>query len=163
MNAASLSPAKGRKIADYNVYGFVQRADHAGCGYIGAVCAISKWVEGSVVPEKEQIKIAVGEGFMRVPLVARARGRTIVVQFLLGRNLFVSLEQIQKIKEKVRKKLNFYRVEKCDPNPWAYAISHCNTAANVNSPVLWGYYKGDEKGNVKRRRLLFLKMARKSF
>jgi hypothetical protein len=89
MNAASLSPAKGRKIADYNVYGFVQRADHAGCGYIGAVCAISKWVEGSVVPEKEQIKIAVGEGFMRVPLVARARGRTIVVQFLLGRNLFV--------------------------------------------------------------------------
>ena len=105
-----------------------------------------KWVEGTVDTEKEHIKITYGEDPATVALVAPGEGRTFVVQFVLGPGLFISAKQVQHIKEEVRKELDFYLVQKCEPNPWAYAIYHCNTGANVYSSVHWGYYRDGDKG-----------------
>jgi hypothetical protein len=45
----------------------------------------------------------------------------------------------------VHKELDFYLVEKNEPDPWAYAIYHCNTGANMYSTVHWSYFpKGDQ-------------------
>ncbi len=43
--------------------------------------------------------------------------------------------------------LNFYLVEKGEPDPWAYAKYHCTTASNLYSSVHWSYYpEGDKDG-----------------
>ena len=36
--------------------------------------------------------------------------------------------------------INFYLIDKGEENPWAYAIYHCGTGANVYSKVHWGYF-----------------------
>jgi hypothetical protein len=39
-----------------------------------------------------------------------------------------------------RRELDFYLVEKHEPDPWAYACYHCNTGANMYSRVHWLYF-----------------------
>jgi hypothetical protein len=39
-----------------------------------------------------------------------------------------------------RQELDFYLVEKGEPNPWSYAKYHCNTGANIYSRVHWSYF-----------------------
>jgi hypothetical protein len=47
----------------------------------------------------------------------------------------------------VKRELNFYLVEKEEPDPWAYAKYRCTTASNLYSNVHWSYYpEGDKKG-----------------
>jgi hypothetical protein len=45
-----------------------------------------------------------------------------------------------------RKELDFYLVDKREPNPWAYAKYHCNTAANMYSKVHWSYFPNGNRG-----------------
>jgi hypothetical protein len=48
----------------------------------------------------------------------------------------------------VRREIDYYLVELREKDPWAYAIYHCSTAANVYSKVHWGYYpKGYKEEN----------------
>ncbi len=45
-----------------------------------------------------------------------------------------------------RKSLDFYLVGLNKPDPWAYAIYHCNTAANMYSEVHWSYFPKGNQG-----------------
>ena len=48
-------------------------------------------------------------------------------------------KELARLKE-VEKEIKFYLIEKGEENPWAYAIYHCSTVANVHSKVHWFYY-----------------------
>jgi hypothetical protein len=109
-----------------------------------------KWTEGFVDGGGEHIKITYGDDSMPVALVAPIGERAFVVQFVLKPDLS-SVGLRQKVLEETRKELDFYLVGKGEQDPWAYAIYHCGTAANMYSPVHWGYYpKGfrDRLSNV---------------
>ncbi|MFH0818047.1 MAG: hypothetical protein V1909_05450, partial [Candidatus Micrarchaeota archaeon] len=45
-----------------------------------------------------------------------------------------------------RYELDFYLVEKDEPDPWAYALYHCNTGANMFSRVHWSYFPTGSQG-----------------
>lgn len=45
-----------------------------------------------------------------------------------------------------RKELDFYLIEKREPDPLAYAKYHCNTAANIYSEVHWSYFPSGNPG-----------------
>lgn len=98
-----------------------------------------KWTEGFVDTEEEHIKISYGNDSVPVALVAPPGKRVFTVQFVLSANLSTT-DPYQKILEETRKELDFYLIEKREENPWAYAIYHCGTAANIYSRVHWGHY-----------------------
>jgi len=99
-----------------------------------------KWIEGLVDSEEEHIKITYGDDHIPVALVACPQKRTLTVQFVLTANPSTT-NPYQKILEVAKKELNFYLVELGKEDPWEYAKYHaCCTAANLYSPVHWGYY-----------------------
>lgn len=120
-----------------------------------------KWVEGVVDTNDDHIKIwhgkppaedkggAVRESGRPVALVARGRGKTFKVQFLLTAR--PTDKRAAKILKDVRRELDFYLIELSRPDrpaPWAYAQYHCYTAANMYSKVHWGWYpKGTKRSS----------------
>ena len=42
----------------------------------------------------------------------------------------------------VREELDFFLVEKDEPNPWAYAKYHCGTVSNMYGEVHWALRRG---------------------
>lgn len=91
------------------------------------------WQEGVVDQDNDHIKIRYKE--TREPFaVVSNRDGIITVQFLENPHTE------QKIKEEGIRDLDFYFGELNEADPWAYAIYHCNTAANMYSEVHWGYY-----------------------
>lgn len=42
------------------------------------------------------------------------------------------------------RELDYYLVELGEPDPWAYAIYHCGTAANAYSKIRWSYFSGSK-------------------
>jgi hypothetical protein len=58
------------------------------------------------------------------------------VEFLVDRD---SPEHEQAV-AKVVEDIEFYLIEKPEPDPWGYAQYHCGTLANVYSHVHWGYF-----------------------
>jgi len=98
-----------------------------------------KWTEGFVDSEEEHIKISYGDDSLPVALIAPRGERAIAVQFVLTADSSTT-DPYQKILEEARKELDFYFVEKREESPWEYAKYHCSTAANIYSPVHWGYY-----------------------
>ena len=120
-----------------------------------------KWVEGVVDTNEDHIKLwhgapptagrggAVHQRGRPVALLARGRGKTFTVQFLLtARPTDTRAAQILK---DVRRELDFYLIELSTPGrpaPWAYAQYHCYTAANIYSKVHWGWYpKGPKRAS----------------
>jgi hypothetical protein len=55
-----------------------------------------------------------------------------------------------------RHSLDFYLVEKDEPDPWAYALYHCNTGANMYSPVHWSYFPTGSHGKRHASKVLQL-------
>src|SRR3989338_3008478 len=117
-----------------------------------------KWVEGVVETNDDHIKIwhgkppaedkggAIRQSGCPVALVARGRGKTFTVQFLLKAR--PTNKRAAKILKDVRRELDFYLIEHVWPDPWAYAQYHCYTAANVYSKVHWGWYpKGSKRSS----------------
>jgi hypothetical protein len=70
-----------------------------------------------------------------VALVSRARQELVHVEFLLDR---ADPGNSEIIKEVVSE-LNFYLLEKAEPDPWNYLRYHCGTGANIYSSVHWSY------------------------
>lgn len=104
-----------------------------------------KWVFGTVDTDEDHIKIRYGDDPEPVALVAPGEGKTFMVQSLLNQlNLFDKSEE--ELPDDVRRELDFYLVELGEEDPWAYAIYHCTTAANIYSDVHWGYYPKGYKG-----------------
>ena len=44
--------------------------------------------------------------------------------------------------------LRYGDAAKGEPNPWEYAIYHCNTSANVYSKVHWSYFPNGKRGKA---------------
>jgi hypothetical protein len=49
--------------------------------------------------------------------------------------------------EEVRRELDYYLVELGEPDPWAYAIYHARTIANIYGPVHWSWHPAGSEGN----------------
>ena len=101
-----------------------------------------KIVEGLVNRNKDYIRITYGKDPDPIALISRGKGNSFKIQFMLSKD--TSDKKVQAILEEVQREIKFYLVEKGEENPWAYAIFHCGTAANVYSKVHWFYYR---KGN----------------
>jgi hypothetical protein len=65
--------------------------------------------------------------------VGAPSGEVFPVQFLLGGASPAEQKMVQDAKDE----LTFYLAEKGEKDPWAYALYHCNTAANLYSSVHW--------------------------
>ena len=92
------------------------------------------WEEGAVDAKKEHIRIYRANDPKPSARVAPGRDRSFTVQFIKRSGV------PKKVLEGVRRELDYYLVELGEENPWAYAIYHCSTMANVYSTVQWGYY-----------------------
>lgn len=93
--------------------------------------------------QQEHLEIAYGdastqgcEEWVPIALVSVPVGTSFSVKFLIQSN---DAER-RKMVDAVRKELDFYLVDKGEPNPWSYAKYHCSTAANVYSKVHWAYH-----------------------
>jgi hypothetical protein len=96
-----------------------------------------KWMEGTVNTDDDHMKLTYEERPDPVALIAPGEGSTFIVQFL---EMDSKQDNGKEMMRYVRRELDFYLVELREENPWAYAIYHCSTAANVYSRVHWGYY-----------------------
>jgi hypothetical protein len=47
---------------------------------------------------------------------------------------------------RVQQELDFYLVELREANPWAYAVYHCGTSANMYSKIHWSYFANGNCG-----------------
>jgi len=97
------------------------------------------WTEGTVEAQTEHFKITYGDDPTPVARVGRGEGKRFLIEFQVGP------EQIE-IEAAVKSELDFYLVEKGEPDPWEYAKYHSGTASNLHSQVHWGYHpRGDIK------------------
>lgn len=94
-------------------------------------------MEGVVNIDDDHMKLTYEEKPDPVALIAPGEGSTFIVQFL---EMDSKQDNGKEMMRYVRRELDFYLVELREENPWAYAIYHCSTAANVYSKVHWGYY-----------------------
>jgi hypothetical protein len=106
-----------------------------------------KWNEGTVNPDDDHMKLTYEENPDPIALIAPGEGSTFIVQFLETDS---KQENWKEMIRYVHRELDFFLVELREENPWAYAIYHCNTAANVYSKVHWGYYPKEKvkKGDL---------------
>lgn len=102
-----------------------------------------RWEEGPVDKACEHFEIVYGdvntqmpEEWIPVALVSAPKGTIFTVQFLIE----TSDRESRKMMDAVRRELDFYLVEKGEPDPWNYAKYHCRTGANVYSEVHWSYH-----------------------
>ena len=93
--------------------------------------ATPSWREGTIDTTKEHIRIVYGDRNTHVCLV-QPKGRSFIVQFMLLED-----QANMHIIDDVKKQLDFYLIEKREPDPWAYARYHCSTAANLYSKMHW--------------------------
>ena len=99
--------------------------------------ATHTWREGTADAAKEHIRIAYGDRNTPVCLV-QPKGESFIVQFIL-----LEGQANRNVIDSVKKDLDFYLIEKGEPNPWAYARYHCSIAANIYSKVHWILETGD--------------------
>ena len=100
------------------------------------------WTQGTVDRGREHFEIRYGMGqdfdsdrsnWKLVALVGPPNGFEVPVQILVSK-------EISDIFNPLVKDLNFFFKYTNEPDPWQYAIHHCNTAANIYSSLHWSYY-----------------------
>ena len=82
------------------------------------------------------------ENWHPIARVGRPKKHVFPVEWLIAAD---SPEHESMILE-VQQELDFYFVEKGEPDPWAFAKYHCNTRANIYSLVHWSYFPNGIKG-----------------
>jgi hypothetical protein len=106
-----------------------------------------RWIEGKVDKGDDHLELRYGnvqnssyDDWVPVALVGKPQQSTFIVQWIIdnkgGNN--------KAIIEDARSELDFYLVNKMEHKPWAYAIYHCGTSANVYSLVHWSYFPKDK-------------------
>ena len=101
------------------------------------------WVEGRVDVAGEHI-VLLGEDFeTAIARVAPAADGAFVVEFLVADDPLDSAAQ--RMLSEARRELDFYLLEVGGPDPWAYAIYHCGTAANLYSSLHWSLEPASEE------------------
>ena len=110
-----------------------------------------QWEEGEVDERKEHIELRYGkagetpyENWMPIARIAKLTNNIFAVEWLLKQDS----SEHQIILNDARHELDFYLVEKGEPDPWAYALYHCGTGANMYSRVHWSYF---QTGNQEKR------------
>lgn len=117
------------------------------------------WVERYVDRESEYIELRFGnaqkseyEDWSPIALIGKPKKNTFPVRWLTdARN-----SDQKKMVAAACQELNFYLVDKNEPDPWAYAIYHCNTAANMYSDIHWTYFPHGDMGKKLSSRVLHL-------
>jgi len=117
-----------------------------------------RWIEGEVDPTAESIAIVYGsmddhnrDNWLTVAYIAPPKDHIFTVRFLVT----AADAATAKLLEKVKRQIDFYLVEKEEPDPWGYAKYHCGSTANIYSDCHWLYNKGkqdDISQNVQNRR-----------
>ena len=102
-----------------------------------------RWQEGVVDPQKKHIELRYGdagtsnyEDWQPIARIGKPEQNIFIVEWLITPDL----PEYQSMITGTRGELDFYLVEKGEPNPWAYALYHCNTASNIYSRVHWSYF-----------------------
>ncbi len=108
-----------------------------------------RWEERPVDKAQDHFEILYGdvntqevEKWVLVALVSTPVGTTFSVMFFIEPNDAESSKMV----DAVRKELDFYLVEKGEPNPWNYAKYHSSSASNVYSNVHWAYHRDTGTG-----------------
>jgi hypothetical protein len=108
-----------------------------------------KWTIGYVDPTKEHIELRYGdahsspyESWRPVALIGKPKNCNFPVTWLMERDNAENTAML----DEARKELDFYLIEVGGPDPWGYAMYHCNTSANMYSMVHWSYYAHGCKG-----------------
>jgi hypothetical protein len=140
-----------------------------------------QWINGKVSESEEHIKISFGSyndpdagQLISIARVSKPKEKIFRVEFLIKSD---SPDETKMI-DAVKKELDFYLVEWGEGSifgdPWAYAIYHCSTSANIYSLVHWAYFpegsiagqkgkhseviteeKIDRKGKKTRKRMIY--------
>jgi hypothetical protein len=76
------------------------------------------------------------ENWLAVARIGKPKSHCFPVQWLVKSD---AVENEALIAD-AREELDFYLVEKNEPDPWAYAVYHCNTGANLYSHIHWSYF-----------------------
>ncbi len=103
---------------------------------------IKQWQEGRVDRSKDHFELrygSVGEArpgeWAPIALVGPPADGIVNVQFLAESGDAKNEEALND----VRKEIQYYLIEKGEPNPWAYAKYRCSTSANLYSKVHWSF------------------------
>ena len=107
------------------------------------------WREGMVDVRGEHIELRYGDAaksaykqWLPIALIGKPADQVFPVLWLMSPDNPSHEEMIAS----ARKELDFYLVENREPDPWAYAKYHCNTAANMYSDVHWSYFPDGNRG-----------------
>lgn len=108
-----------------------------------------RWQNGEVDLRKEYIEISYEDDPdsndndpVPVALIGRPENNVFPIRWLVG----IEAPENKNMVDLVKRELNFYLVEKEEPDPWAYAQYRCTTASNLYSSVHWAYYPEGDKG-----------------
>ena len=102
-----------------------------------------QWKEAPVARIEDHFELRFGsakesgwDNWLPVALVGPAFQGTFCVQFLIDRND----ERLQPVVRKVLRDIDFYLIEKGEPDPWTYAQYHCGTTSNAYSSIHWSFF-----------------------
>lgn len=104
-----------------------------------------KWVEGTVNPEGNHIKIRYGKNPIPVALVSPGKGNIFNVQFSVfpdsvTSDLSSAVGRVKEIKDEVGKELDRYLSNRSEENPWPWIVTSLCENSEHSSPLRWGYY-----------------------
>jgi hypothetical protein len=118
-----------------------------------------RWEAGEVDKQEEHIELRYGdahktshEDWTPIARLAKPKDQVFKVEWLVNQE---SAEHKAMLVD-ARRDLDFYLVEKEEANPWAYARYHCNTGANMYSPVHWSYFPTGSQGQRLASRVIKL-------
>jgi len=94
------------------------------------------WQEKPVDQNQEHIKLFYKDSNVCVALVSPPIKYVFGVEFLVEKGSNNSNQIINTLK----KEIDFYLVEKREPNPWEYAKYHCSTSSNLYSEIHWSFH-----------------------
>jgi hypothetical protein len=108
--------------------------------YIIATIGLWQWRTGKVSTSGEHFELRYGDPdksrwdeFIPIARLSAPSEQTFTVEFVIPSQTKHKAEMI----EAVKKELDFYLIEKKEKDPWAYAMYHCGTQANLRSRVHW--------------------------
>ena len=112
------------------------------------------WCEGTVDRTSDHFELRYGSAndsgwdqWLPLALVGPPINGAFVVQFLINQ----ANESQAQVAGPLIDELNFYLLEKGEPDPWTYAQYHAGTLSNVYSSIHWSFFpKRPVKGQMKR-------------
>lgn len=113
------------------------------------------WTEGKVDTYAEHMELRYGsvesggwDEWRPVAYISAPQDQVFYVQFLLHS----SDEQEKLALEAAKRELNFYLVDKEEPDPWEYAQYHCGTMADVYSHIHWSFFPNKNTSKITMNR-----------